>query len=113
MGVRRRHLRPQRPAFANPDHVDVVIHNYRWRQSLAAGEPQYDDLERRLAGKPVITVPTITISSDFDGPAKDGAPYRRQFSGRYAHRVLDGIGHNVPQEAPGQFADAVLEASGW
>jgi pimeloyl-ACP methyl ester carboxylesterase len=100
-------------AFANPDHVDIVIHNYRWRQSLAPGEPQYDDVERRLAGKPVITVPTITISSDFDGPAKDGAPYRGQFSGRYSHRVLDGIGHNVPQEAPGQFADAVLEVSGW
>jgi pimeloyl-ACP methyl ester carboxylesterase len=100
-------------SFANPDHVDVVIHNYRWRQSLAAGEPQYDDLERRLAAKPVITVPTITVSSDFDGPAKDGSTYRQQFTGRYSHRVLDGIGHNVPQEAPRQFADAVIEVSGY
>jgi pimeloyl-ACP methyl ester carboxylesterase len=100
-------------AFANPDHVEIVIHNYRWRQGLAPGEPQYDDLERRLAARPVITVPTITVSSDFDGPAKDGTSYRQQFSGRYAHRVLDGIGHNVPQEAPRQFADAVIEVAGW
>ncbi|MDT5340622.1 MAG: hypothetical protein QOD90_6127 [Mycobacterium sp.] len=100
-------------AFANPDHVEIVIHNYRWRQSLAPGEPQYDDLERRLAARPVITVPTITVSSDFDGPAKDGTSYRQQFTGRYAHRILDGIGHNVPQEAPQQFADAVIEVAGW
>jgi pimeloyl-ACP methyl ester carboxylesterase len=99
-------------AFANPDHVDIVIHNYRWRQGLAAGEPQYEDIERRLAGKPVIAVPTITLSSDFDGPAKDGSAYRKQFSGKYSHRVLDGIGHNVPQEAPRQFADAVIEVGG-
>jgi pimeloyl-ACP methyl ester carboxylesterase len=99
-------------AFTNPDHVEIVIHNYRWRQSLAAGEPQYDDIERRLAAKPVITVPTITLSSDFDGPAKDGSAYRKQFSGKYSHRVLDGIGHNVPQEAPQQFADAVIEVGG-
>jgi pimeloyl-ACP methyl ester carboxylesterase len=99
-------------AFANPDHVDVVIHNYRWRLSLAPGEPQYDELERRLADKPVITVPTITVSSDFDGPAKDGTAYRQQFTGPYSHRVLDGIGHNVPQEAPRQFADAVIEVAG-
>jgi pimeloyl-ACP methyl ester carboxylesterase len=100
-------------AFANSDHVAIVIHNYRWRQSLAPGEPQYDDLERRLAAKPAITVPTITVSSDFDGPAKDGASYRQLFTGRYSHRVLDGIGHNVPQEAPQQFADAVIEVAGW
>jgi len=100
-------------AFINPDHVDVVIHNYRWRQGLAPGEPRYDDLERRLAAKPAITVPAITISSDFDGPAKDGAAYRHLFTGRYEHRVLDGIGHNVPQEAPRQFADVVIEVAGW
>ncbi|KQY04126.1 alpha/beta hydrolase [Mycobacterium sp. Root135] len=100
-------------SFTNPDHVDVVIHNYRWRQGLAPGEPRYDDLERRLAAKPAITVPAITISSDFDGPAKDGATYRHLFTGKYAHRVLDGIGHNVPQEAPRQFADAVVEVAGW
>ncbi|TQR87104.1 alpha/beta hydrolase [Mycobacterium hodleri] len=100
-------------SFTNPDHVDVVIHNYRWRQGLAPGEPRYDDLERRLAAKPSITVPAITISSDFDGPAKDGAAYRHLFTGKYAHRVLDGIGHNVPQEAPRQFADAVVEVASW
>jgi pimeloyl-ACP methyl ester carboxylesterase len=100
-------------AFANPDHVEIVIHNYRWRLSLAPGEPQYDELERRLAAKPVITVPTITVSSDFDGPAKDGKAYRQQFTGRYSHRVLDGIGHNVPQEAPRQFADAIIDVAGY
>jgi len=100
-------------SFTNPDHVDIVIHNYRWRQSLAPGEPRYDDLERRLAAKPAITVPAITISSDFDGAAKDGAAYRHLFTGKYAHRILDGIGHNVPQEAPSQFADAVVEVASW
>jgi pimeloyl-ACP methyl ester carboxylesterase len=100
-------------AFANPDHVDIVIHNYRWRLSLAAGETRYDDLERRLAARPVIAVPTITVASDFDGPARDGSGYRSQFAGRYSHRVLDGIGHNVPQEAPRQFADAVIEVARW
>jgi pimeloyl-ACP methyl ester carboxylesterase len=96
-------------AFTNPDHVDIVIHNYRWRLSLAAGEPRYDDLDAKLAGSPAITVPTVTIGSDFDGPAKDGASYRRMFTGRYIHKVLDGIGHNVPQEAPQDFANAVTE----
>ena len=96
-------------AFANPDHVAVVVHNYRWRLGLAPGEPEYDELERRLAARPVIAVPTITLASDFDGPARDGAAYRDWFTGRYSHRVLDGIGHNVPQEAPRQFADAVIE----
>ena len=75
--------------------------------------PQYDELERRLAAGPVITVPTITIASDFDGPRQDGTAYRRQFTGRYSHRVLDGIGHNVPQEAPARFADAVVAAEGF
>ena len=100
-------------AFANPDHVEIVIHNYRWRLSLAPGQPQYDDLERRLAAKPEISVPTITVSSDFDGPAKDGKAYRQLFTGKYSHRVLDGIGHNVPQEAPRQFADAIIEVAGY
>jgi pimeloyl-ACP methyl ester carboxylesterase len=100
-------------AFANPDHVEIVIHNYRWRLSLAPGQPQYDDLERRLAAKPEISVPTITVSSDFDGPAKDGKAYRPLFTGKYSHRVLDGIGHNVPQEAPRQFADAIIEVAGY
>jgi len=87
-------------AFDNPDHVAIVIQNYRWRQSLAPGEPQYDDLEKRLAEAPVIAVPTITIASDFDGANADGTAYRNKFSGRYSHRILKGIGHNVPQEAP-------------
>ncbi len=95
-------------AFTNPDHVDIVIHNYRWRLQLAPGEPQYDDLDRKLAISPPISVPTITIGSDFDGPNKDGAAYRKMFTGAYSHRVFDGIGHNVPQEAPQQFADAIV-----
>jgi pimeloyl-ACP methyl ester carboxylesterase len=74
---------------------------------LAPGEPQYDDLDAELAGSPPIAVPTITIGSDFDGSNKDGAAYRKMFTGPYAHRILDGIGHNVPQEAPRQFADAI------
>jgi pimeloyl-ACP methyl ester carboxylesterase len=97
-------------AFTNPDHVDIVIHNYRWRLMLAQGEPQYDDLDRRLTASPPISVPSITIGSDFDGPTKDGVAYRKMFTGAYAHRALDGIGHNVPQEAPQQFADAVVAA---
>jgi pimeloyl-ACP methyl ester carboxylesterase len=97
-------------AFTNPDHVDIVIHNYRWRLGLAAGEPQYDDIDGKLADGPPIAVPTITIGSDFDGANKDGAAYRKMFTGPYSHRILDGIGHNVPQEAPQAFADAVVAA---
>lgn len=95
-------------AFENPDHVDIVIHNYRWRLSLADGERQYDAWETRLAQRPPVTVPTITIGSDFDGAAANGAGYRQLFTGRYSHRVLNGIGHNVPQEAPEAFAEAIL-----
>lgn len=98
-------------SFDNPDHVEIVIHNYRWRQSLERGEARYDVDEQRLAGRPVIGTPTITISSDFDGPAKDGAGYRKQYTGPYEHRVLDGIGHNVPQEAPAQFVAAIIDVS--
>jgi pimeloyl-ACP methyl ester carboxylesterase len=97
-------------AFNNSDHVAIVIHNYRWRLGLAAGDPQFDDLEQRLFAGPVISVPTITIGSDFDGPNADGAAYRNKFSGKYAHRTLKGIGHNVPQEAPQAFAQAVIDA---
>ncbi|MET0898769.1 MAG: alpha/beta hydrolase [Mycobacterium sp.] len=100
-------------AFDNPDHVEIVIHNYRWRLSLAPGDPRYDNLERQLATNPVISVPTITIGSDFDGPNKDGAAYRKMFTGAYSHRVLDGIGHNVPQEAPQEFAAAVAAADSY
>ena len=99
-------------SFDNPDHVDIVIHNYRWRLSLAEGESQYGDLEARLFERPRITVPTVTIGSDFDGPAADGRAYAEKFSGAYSHRVLQGIGHNVPQEAPGAFTDAILEVGG-
>jgi pimeloyl-ACP methyl ester carboxylesterase len=100
-------------AFNNPDHVSIVIHNYRWRLSLAKGEPRYDDLEQKLFEGPVIAMPTITIGSDFDGAAADGTPYRKKFSGKYSHRVLKGIGHNVPQEAPEAFAKAVVEVDGY
>jgi len=100
-------------AFNNPDHVAIVIHNYRWRQSLAPGESKYDDLEAKLAETPVITVPTITIASDFDGAAADGTSYRKQFSGKYSHRIFKGIGHNVPQEAPQAFAQAVVDVDGY
>jgi pimeloyl-ACP methyl ester carboxylesterase len=100
-------------AFDNPDHVSIVVHNYRWRLSLAAGEPQYDALEQQLEAMPVIAVPTITIASDFDGAAADGMAYRRQFSGKYSHRILADIGHNVPQEAPRAFAEAIVEVDGF
>jgi pimeloyl-ACP methyl ester carboxylesterase len=99
-------------SFDNPDHVDIVIHNYRWRLSLADGEGQYGEVEDRLAAGPVITVPAITIGSDFDGAAADGRAYAQKFAGPYSHRVLDGIGHNVPQEAPEAFAGAILEVGG-
>jgi pimeloyl-ACP methyl ester carboxylesterase len=100
-------------SFDNPDHVGIVIHNYRWRLSLAEGEARFDDLERRLAERPVITVPTITLEGDANGaPHADPATYRDRFSGRYAHRLLrGGVGHNPPQEAPQAFADAVIDAA--
>jgi pimeloyl-ACP methyl ester carboxylesterase len=100
-------------AFNNPDHVSIVIHNYRWRLGLAKGDPQYDDLENRLFQGPVITVPTITIASDFDGAAADGSSYRNKFSGKYSHQILKGIGHDVPQEAPQAFAKAVVAVDGY
>lgn len=100
-------------AFDNPDHVSIVIHNYRWRLSLADGERRYDAWEQRLAERPPITVPAITIASDFDGPAVDGTAYRDRFAGRYSHRILKDIGHNVPQEAPRAFAQAVVDVDGY
>jgi pimeloyl-ACP methyl ester carboxylesterase len=99
------------PAFNNPDHVALVIHNYRWRLSLAPGDPNLSDLNYKLQTAPVITVPTITIGSDFDGAAATGESYRQKFSGKYSHLTLKGIGHNVPQEAPEIFAKAVVEAN--
>jgi pimeloyl-ACP methyl ester carboxylesterase len=97
-------------SFDNADQVDVVIHNYRWRLGLAPGEPRYDALEQKLGQSPTISVPTITIASDFDGVAADGSSYRGKFTGRYDHRFFPGIGHNVPQEAPEAFARAVVDA---
>ncbi len=98
-------------AFNNPDHVDIVIYNYRWRIGLADGERKYDDLEKRLAESPVITVPTITLEGDANGaPHPDPSAYAKQFSGKYAHRTIKGgIGHNLPQEAPQAFAQAVVD----
>ena len=101
-------------SFDNPDHVDVVIHNYRWRQSLAEGESRYDDLERRLAAGPAIAVPTIVMEGDANGaPHFTGdAAFRKKFTGAYGYRVVNGgIGHNLPQEAPKEFAQAVLDVA--
>ncbi|MGG5823104.1 alpha/beta fold hydrolase [Falsiroseomonas sp. HW251] len=99
-------------AFDNPDHVAIVIHNYRWRLGLADGEARYDELEQRLAERPVISAPTITIEGDANGaPHADAASYRDRFSGKYAHLVFrGGVGHNPPQEAPRAFAAAVMQA---
>jgi pimeloyl-ACP methyl ester carboxylesterase len=102
-------------SFDNPDHVAIVIHNYRWRLGLSPGEARYDGLEKRLAEFPVITVPTITLEGDANGaPHPDPAAYAKKFSGKYVHRLLTGgIGHNPPQEAPQAFADAVIEIAGY
>jgi pimeloyl-ACP methyl ester carboxylesterase len=101
-------------AFDNPDHVDIVIHNYRWRLGLAQGESKYDELEKRLAQSPVITVPTITMEGDANGAFHlDPAAYANKFSGPYEHRnITGGIGHNLPQEAPQAFAQAVVDVAG-
>ena len=102
-------------SFDNADHVSIVIHNYRWRLGLAAGEAQYDDLERQLADGPVITVPTITLEGDANGaPHPEPGAYRAKFSGKYAHRTISGgVGHNLPQEAPQAFAQAVVNVDGY
>ena len=101
-------------AFNNPDHASIVIHNYRWRLGLAKGESKYEEIEKRLAAAPAITVPTITLEGDANGaPHPDASTYARKFSGKYAHRVINGgVGHNLPQEAPGEFAKAVIEVDG-
>ena len=102
-------------SFDNPDHVPIVIHNYRWRLGLAEGQRQYDDFERRLAQGPVINVPTITLEGDANGaPHPDASVYAKKFSGKYAHRLIKGgVGHNLPQEAPQAFADAIVEVDGY
>lgn len=99
-------------AFTNPDYAAIVIHNYRWRLGLADGERRYDALEAKLAGRPAIGVPTITMDPDRDPfiTSTDGTGYRQFFTGKYEHRVLTGIGHDTPQEAPSIFAQAVVDA---
>jgi pimeloyl-ACP methyl ester carboxylesterase len=101
-------------SFDNPDHVAIVIHNYRWRLGLADGEAEYAELEQRLAEAPVVTVPTITLEGDANGaPHPDPSAYAAKFSGPYSHRMIEGgIGHNLPQEAPDAFVEAILEVGG-
>jgi pimeloyl-ACP methyl ester carboxylesterase len=97
-------------SFKNPDHVSIVIHNYRWRIGIAAGEKKYNGLEQQLAKAPLISVPTITIEGDANGaPHPDPRSYAGKFTGRYSHILLRGIGHNVPQEDPKAFAEAVIK----
>jgi pimeloyl-ACP methyl ester carboxylesterase len=102
-------------SFDNPDHVEIVVHNYRWRLGLAQGEAKYDAYEKRLAEAPVISVPTITMEGDANGaPHPDPSAYAKKFSGKYAHRLIKGgVGHNLPQEAPQAFSDAVIEVDSY
>jgi pimeloyl-ACP methyl ester carboxylesterase len=98
-------------AFANPDHIAIVVHNYRWRLGLVEDEPQYDDFAKRLAQAPVIAVPAITMEGDVNGaPHPESEAYRKMFAGKYGHRLITGgVGHNLPQEAPEAFAQAVMD----
>ena len=100
-------------AFDNPDHVDIVIHNYRWRLGVAQGDPGLDSLEAKLAAAPQISVPAITLEGDDNGaPHPDPAAYAKKFSGKYLHRLVEGgVGHNLPQEAPEPFSQAVIDVS--
>lgn len=102
-------------SFDNPDYISIVIHNYRWRLSIAPGERQYDDLEARLAAGPTIDVPTITVDGDSDGvvPASDGTSYAKKFTGKRTHRVIAGAGHNLPLEAPHEFAKAIVDVDAY
>ena len=102
-------------AFDNADHVSIVIHNYRWRLGLTDGEPKYDELEQRLAQAPTITVPTMTLEGDANGaPHPDASVYARKFSGKYEHRIITGgVGHNLPQEAPQAFAQAIIDVDAY
>lgn len=102
-------------SFNNSDHVNIVIHNYRWRLGLADGESKYNDYEKRLAEGPIITVPSITLEGDANGaPHADSSVYAKKFSGKYVHRIINGgVGHNLPQEAPKAFADAIIEVDGY
>ncbi|AXC16195.1 Epoxide hydrolase (plasmid) [Acidisarcina polymorpha] len=98
-------------SFDNPDHVAIVIHNYRWRLGLAEGEPKYDGFEKQLAQGPAIKIPTITLEGDANGaPHPSPAAYAHKFAGKYQHRdVTGGVGHNLPQESPNAFAQAVID----
>jgi len=102
-------------AFDNPDHVCIVIHNYRWRLGLAEGEAKYDELEQRLAKAPNISMPTITLEGDANGaPHPEASAYAGKFLGRYEHRLITGgVGHNLPQEAPGDFAQAIIDVDAY
>jgi pimeloyl-ACP methyl ester carboxylesterase len=102
-------------AFNNPDHVQIVIDNYRWRLGITKGEAQFDELEAKLASAPAITVPSVTLEGDANGaPHPDPSTYAIRFKGKYAHHnVGGGVGHNLPQEAPNAFADAILEVASW
>jgi pimeloyl-ACP methyl ester carboxylesterase len=102
-------------SFDNPDHVAIVVHNYRWRLGIAEGEPRYADIETRLASAPLIVVPTITMEGDANGaPHPPPEAYRAKFTGKYAHRTITGgMGHNLPQEAPRAFAQAIEDVSRW
>jgi pimeloyl-ACP methyl ester carboxylesterase len=102
-------------SFNNPDHIDIVMHDYRWRLGLADGERKYDDLEKRLAGLPVVTVPAITMEGDSNGAIHaPSTAYRDKFSGKYDYRLITGgVGHNLPQEAPQAFAKAVIDVDGY
>jgi pimeloyl-ACP methyl ester carboxylesterase len=101
-------------AFNNPDHVAITIHNYRWRLGLAQGEARYDEIEKKLAATPVVNVPAVTLEGDANGaPHPDPKAYAGRFKGKYVHHTITGgIGHNLPQEAPKAFADAIVEADG-
>ena len=102
-------------SFNNPDHVDIVMHDYRWRLGLADGERKYDDFEKRLAALPVVTVPAITMEGDSNGAAHPpSTAYRNKFSGKYEYRLIaGGVGHNLPQEAPSAFVQAVIDVDRW
>ena len=102
-------------SFDNPDHVGIVIHNYRWRLGLAPGEPRYDELEQQLSTSPVISVPTITLEGDANGaPHPEPTAYAAKFTGKYMHHTISGgVGHNLPQEAPEPFVQAVMEVDGF
>lgn len=101
-------------SFQNPDHVAVVIHNYRWRLGLVGGESKYDNIERQLTESPLITVPAITIEGDSNGaPHPDVNDYAKKFTSKYSHRIFSNVGHNVPQEAPHAFAQAIIDVDGY